>query len=144
MRTLQELPGQELFKYRAGADEYQPVGSTEVNEYLREVAGLDVTAKDFRTWGATVAVATALAGTEPPGSPTSAKRAIAAALREAAARLGNTPTVCRKSYVHPVVLEAYAAGGLALATPADPEPAGLTSMEQAVLELLRSSTPASG
>lgn len=145
VRRLQDLPGQELFKYRIGRDELQPVGSEEVNLYLREAAELDVTAKDFRTWGGTVLAAEWLARVEPPASATAAKKSIAASIRATAAKLGNTPAICRKSYVHPAVLDAFAAGRLRLALDGPAEPGsradalatGLSVSERAVLAFLR-------
>jgi DNA topoisomerase-1 len=83
-----------------------------VNQYLRELTGEPVTAKDFRTWGGTVVAAAALAITDPPTSDRDADRKVIAAYDVAAARLGNTRTVCRNCYVHPAVPEAYRDGSL--------------------------------
>ena len=85
-----------------------------MNEYLRTLTGREVTAKDFRTWAGTVLSANLLQEIGKPDSPTAAKRQIRAALQQVAARLGNTVAICRKCYVHPAVLDAYAAGALRL------------------------------
>lgn len=102
VRRCRELPGQELFQYLdEESGETQSVGSADVNEYLKEVTGRDVTAKDFRTWNGTVYVANMLRAFDGTVGITH----VSAAVREAARRLGNTPAICRKSYVHPKVLD---------------------------------------
>jgi DNA topoisomerase-1 len=142
IRRCQELPGQELFQYVDDEGEVRDVSSDDVNEYLREIAGGDFTAKDFRTWAGTVLAYRALRALEPAGSETAAKRNVVAAIRETAGRLGNTPAVARKSYVHPAVLEAYMDGrvGGALVEAAEEQelpPAEATPEEEdAVVELL--------
>lgn len=110
VRRCQAMPGQELFEYEDESGELRDVGSADVNDYLREAAGADVTAKDFRTWHATAHALALLRQPRDDGQPgcRSAKEILA----EVAARLGNTVAVCRKSYVHPGVLE-LAARGLA-------------------------------
>ncbi|MDQ3025647.1 MAG: DNA topoisomerase IB [Pseudomonadota bacterium] len=101
IRRCRELPGQTLFEYLDGEGKGQSIGSSDVNDYLKEIAGTDVTAKDFRTWAGTVFVATELARGEGPVGPSH----MVAAVREASRRLGNTPAICRKSYVHPQLLD---------------------------------------
>jgi DNA topoisomerase-1 len=101
VRRCRELPGQELFEYVDDAGAPQVIGSSDVNAYLQETAGREFTSKDFRTWAGSVFVAAVLAAGEPPVRLTD----MAAAVREAARLLGNTPAVCRKSYVHPRVLD---------------------------------------
>jgi len=101
VRRCRELPGQELFEYVDDSGAPQSIGSSDVNAYLQEIAGREFTSKDFRTWAGSVFVAAVLAAGEPPVRLTD----IAAAVREAARVLGNTPAVCRKSYVHPRVLD---------------------------------------
>ena len=96
-----DLPGQDLFQYLDDGDNVQTVSSSDVNEYLREITGREISTKNFRTWAGSVFVASELAREE---GPATASR-IAAAVREAAQRLGNTPAICRKSYVHPRVLD---------------------------------------
>lgn len=105
---VRELPGQELFQYLDEDGEPKVIGSGDVNEYLRELAGTEVTSKDFRTWGGSLTFTRALV-TE-PGKPS--QRAVTAALRHAADALGNTPAVCKRSYVHPGIAELYLGGGL--------------------------------
>ncbi|MEX2431642.1 MAG: DNA topoisomerase IB [Dehalococcoidia bacterium] len=109
---LQELPGQELFHYGDGNGNSHPVDSSEVNDYIREAMGEDFTAKDFRTFGGTVAAAMALREAGPFQSQTQAKRHVAKALDMVAARLRNTRAVCRKAYVHPQVIASYLDGTL--------------------------------
>jgi DNA topoisomerase-1 len=118
VRSCQELPGQHLFQYLDESGVQQRVSSTDVNAYLREVTGRDITAKDFRTWAGTVMTALHLFRMEAPKdkarSQTEAKRQARRVLEEVAHRLGNTVTICRKCYVHPLVLEAHLAGTLRL------------------------------
>ncbi len=113
IKTCQELPGQELLQYLNDDGEPQSITSGDVNAYLKEISGEDITAKDFRTWAGTVMVAIALAEFEGFDSAAQAKRNLRAAIEQVASRLGNTPTVCRKCYVHPDVLTAYLDGTLA-------------------------------
>src|SRR5207244_7047355 len=110
VRRCQELPGQELFQYVGADGRPHAVGSADVNDYLRALTGQDFTAKDFRTWAGTVLAACALATAARATSKTHAKREIARAIESVAQCLGNTKTVCRKSYIHPVILDAYADG----------------------------------
>lgn len=111
MRRCVELPGQELFQYVDAQSIAHGVGSSDVNAYLKEVTGSDFTAKDFRTWHATVDALELLSQCA-AGSKTEARRLATAALREVASRLGNTVSVCRKAYVHPAVLECFMSGSL--------------------------------
>ena len=110
VRACQELPGQELFQYVDEEGAAHDLGSEDVNAYLREVSGQDFTAKDFRTWAGTVLAAVALAEFEAFDSEAQAKKNIVRAIESVAKRLGNTPTVCRKCYVHPEVLGSYLDG----------------------------------
>lgn len=114
IRAVQELPGQHLFQYIDEDGERCAVTSSEVNDYLREVTGKHITAKDFRTWTGTVLAALALAEYEKADSEAAAKRNVRDAIEAVAARLGNTPTICRKCYVHPRVIDAYLADELKL------------------------------
>ncbi|MDP8957913.1 MAG: DNA topoisomerase IB [Actinomycetota bacterium] len=107
-----ELGGQELFTYLDEDDELVTVGSAEVNDYLRDLVGEDVTAKDFRTWGGTSLVARVLAELGPAGSDKEAAGNVLTAIDAAAEQLGNTRAVCRQSYVHPSIPEAYFQGRL--------------------------------
>lgn len=112
VRSCQELPGQHLFQYEDDDGAVHEISSSDVNEYIRSVAGPEVSAKDFRTWAGTVLTTTALSTREPFDSEAAAKRNIRKALEVVAARLGNTPAICRKCYVHPEVIAAYLDGEL--------------------------------
>lgn len=112
VERISELPGQELFQYLDDADEPHTVTSEDVNEYLREITDQDFTAKDFRTWTGTVLAARALQQFEAFDSEAQAKTNIVQAIEKVAQSLGNTPTICRKCYVHPVVLDSYLDGTL--------------------------------
>jgi DNA topoisomerase-1 len=103
----QDLPGQDLFQYLEEGGEAEDVTSQDVNEYLRQIAGEDFTAKDFRTWGGTVLAAIALSKQEEFETKKQATANIKTAICAVAELLGNTPAVCRKCYVHPVIVEAY-------------------------------------
>ncbi|MET0547070.1 MAG: DNA topoisomerase IB [Caulobacterales bacterium] len=105
VRAAQELPGQYLFQYEDGDGRPQAITSADINDYLRDASGRDVTAKDFRTWAGTVLAAQSLAEIGAAGSETAAKRNLRAAIDIVSKRLGNTPTICRKCYVHPAILE---------------------------------------
>jgi DNA topoisomerase-1 len=102
----QDLPGQDLFQYVENG-EARDITSQDVNEYLRQIAGEEFTAKDFRTWGGTVLAAIALSKQEEFETKKQAKSNIKTAICAVAELLGNTPAVCRKCYVHPVIVEAY-------------------------------------
>jgi len=105
-----DLPGQDLFQYLDDDGERHTVGSADVNDYLRTITGEDYTAKDFRTWSGTVLAALALQEFEAVDSDTQARKNVVRAIESVAERLGNTPSVCRKCYVHPAVLDAYLDG----------------------------------
>lgn len=107
VRQCQDLPGQELFGYLDDDGQPRDIGSTDVNEYLREATGQEFTAKDFRTWAGTTLAAQALRECEDFDSQAAAKRNITQAIERVAARLGNTKVVCRKCYIHPVIFDAY-------------------------------------
>ena len=148
VRRCQELPGQELFQYVGPDGEPVDVASDDVNAYLREISGADITAKDFRTWAATVLAYRALRGMVPDPRDRVAHKQVTEAVRVTADWLGNTPAVARGSYVHPAVLDAYLDGsfrgqGRATDQPAPVEAtstaAGLPepAEEAAVLRILR-------
>ncbi|MBV9076032.1 MAG: DNA topoisomerase IB [Methylobacteriaceae bacterium] len=107
VKECQDIPGQELFQYIDDDGQRQDVTSADVNAYLKEITGRDVTAKDFRTWAGTVLAALALAEFETFDTDAMAKKNVRAAIESVSARLGNTPTICRKCYVHPEVLHSY-------------------------------------
>ncbi len=112
VRACQELPGQRLFQYEDEQGHLEPVHSDDVNAWLAEVAGGQYSAKDFRTWSGSVLAAARLRDAGAPASDTEMKHHIVAAIDEVAGRLGNTRAVCRASYIHPIVLEAFASGTL--------------------------------
>ena len=104
VKACQELPGQRLFQYVDEGGELKEVTSADVNDYLKEITGRDVTAKDFRTWAGTVLAAIALKELDN----------VKAAIERVAQRLGNTPAICRKCYVHPEILSSFEQGELLL------------------------------
>ena len=108
----QELPGQELFNYLDENGVCRDVTSTDVNAYLREITGGEFTAKDFRTWAATVAALSELSARQPPATKRGGSMAVTEVMRKVSSMLGNTPTICRKCYVHPAVVQAYLDGRL--------------------------------
>ncbi len=142
VKACQDLPGQELFQYVGEDGELKDVTSADVNGYLREITGQDITAKDFRTWAGTVMAAMALQEFEAFDTQAAAKKNVRAAIERVAARLGNTPTICRKCYVHPEILQSYAEGALLLEIRREVEEelredlASLRPEEAAVLALL--------
>ena len=111
----QSLPGAELFQYIDEDGERQSIGSGDVNDYIREIAGEDFTAKDFRTWAGTMLASEALLTIGPAATAREAKANVNAAIDQVAERLNNTRAVCRKYYIHPAILDAYADGRLAAA-----------------------------
>lgn len=137
-KRCQELPGQQLFQYETDEGEVRPVRSAEVNAYLREATGLDVTAKTFRTWDGSVRAAELLAGIDVPGSERARRGVLAAAIEEVACGLGNTPAVCRGSYIHPRVIERWERDELADAWRSGPARAkqGVASSERRLLHVL--------
>ncbi len=145
IKACQELPGQELLQYVDEAGNCQDVTSTDVNNYLKEITGQDITAKDFRTWAGTVLAAMALNELRSFDSAAQAKRNLRAAIEKVAGKLGNTSTICRKCYVHPEVLNSYMDGNLVLELKSKAESELRSDVqilkpeEAAVLALLRSS-----
>jgi DNA topoisomerase-1 len=112
VQRCQELPGQELFQYVDDDGVRQSVSAEDVNGYLHDIAGRDVTAKDFRTWAGTMLTAEALREMGPAPSRRQAEKNVVAAIDRTAERLGNTRSVCRKYYIHPALLEAYLEGSV--------------------------------
>lgn len=110
IKQCEDLPGYELFQYVEEDGERHAIDSADVNEYLREITGQHFTAKDFRTWAGSVLACDLLRGMGAFENATQAKKNVVAAIKAVAAKLGNTPSVCRKCYVHPAVLEAYLGG----------------------------------
>lgn len=141
VRACQELPGQNLFQYLDERGEPQKVTSSDVNDYLREAAGHEVTAKDFRTWAGTVEAALAFNHIEGPPL----KKHVREVVTQVAEKLGNTPTVCRKCYIHPDIIAAYEQGELSLGSHIDQESEDRTTLDRAertVLRFLKSRLPA--
>ena len=112
VQRCQELRGEELFKYLDDEGKRQEVDAEDVNAYLQEVTGRDITAKDFRTWAGTMLAAEALRKMGPAKNKREAERNIVAAVDMTAKRLGNTRSVCRKYYIHPALIEAYLEGSV--------------------------------
>lgn len=110
VQRCQDLPGQELFQYLDAKDKRQSISSDDVNAYLRELTGRDITAKDFRTWAGTMLAARELRALGPAPSQRQARRNILQAVDTVAERLGNTRAVCRKYYIHPALQDAYLQG----------------------------------
>jgi DNA topoisomerase-1 len=150
VQRCQEMHGQEIFQYLDASGTRKLLVSDDVNDYLRKASGRDITAKDFRTWGGTMAAAVALQAMGPAASPGEAERNIVRALDVVAERLGNTRTVCRKFYVHPALLAAYQSGLTApLASTVETRgdrrassPAALRRDEAVVLQFLHESVEA--
>jgi DNA topoisomerase-1 len=143
IRACQELPGQELLQYFDESGNMRAVTSSDVNAYLKEITGQDVTAKDFRTWAGTVLAALALKELEIFKTIAEAKRNLRATIAQVALRLGNTPTICRKCYIHPEVLKTYLAGKLTLEVEEEIESHGVDELgllqpeEAALVGMLR-------
>ena len=144
VRRCQELPGQDLFSYVGDDGIPHDLTSDDVNDYLREASGIDMTAKDFRTWAGTVLAYRALRALAPVENGRAAKKNVVEAVKLTADQLGNTPAVARKSYVHPAVLDAYLEGtiGGALLEAAeeqpDPPPVATSNETAEVVRLIRS------
>ena len=136
VRRCHELGGQELFAFESADGEVVDLTSTHVNDYLRSTTGLDISAKVFRTWGGTVVAADHLARFGSVDGDLDVEARVLEAIDAAAAALGNTRTVCRASYVHPAVIEAYQEGAMADVWDRVRQGANLTRAERLVIELL--------
>jgi DNA topoisomerase-1 len=138
VRKCQQLPGQRLFEY-ADDKGVHAVSSEDVNNYLMEITGGNFTAKDFRTWKATAVAMRALRRASTSGKPL--KKHVKEAIAQAAEHLGNTPTICKKRYIHPAVLEDYLNGAPAMFSNGGPAkhktPSGVSAEEKAILRLLQ-------
>jgi DNA topoisomerase-1 len=144
VKACNETPGYELFEYLDHDGNPHAVNSTDVNDYLRDISGEHFTAKDFRTWAGTVLACALLHDCETCDSPsqTQLKKNIVVAIKSVSQRLGNTPSVCRKCYVHPAVLDSYLSGSLtsilsALNPPKSTSPHALNPEETALMHLLQ-------
>jgi DNA topoisomerase-1 len=135
LRACQELPGQLLFQYETAEGGLSPITSTEINSYLRDVTGADVTAKDYRTWGGTVLAAKLLHELSATGG--NRKKMLAEVIRQVAAQLGNTPTICRQCYIHPQIQELFLTDTLKLRPRATKTDTPLDPYERSVLSLLK-------
>jgi len=141
VKACRDLPGYELFQYVDDAGELKGIESSDVNEYIREICSEAFTAKDFRTWAGTVMAACELCQFPPHRSQTAAKKNVVAAIKTVAGRLGNTTAVCRKSYIHPVVFDAYLDGDVIKpGRRRIPSAAALSAEEAAVVALLERRT----
>jgi DNA topoisomerase-1 len=136
VKRCHELEGQHLFSYRDRDGGIHGVSSGDVNGYLHEAVGPDTSAKVFRTWGASSGVVGILAPDEPPAEDADQEKHILFAIDSAAASLGNTRAVCRQSYVHPVVLDAFRSGDLHDTWSASRAAAGLTRADRTLLKVL--------
>jgi DNA topoisomerase-1 len=149
MRRLQDLRGQDLFKYLDDDGTEHKIGSNDLNDYLHEITGEEITAKDFRTWAATNLAALALRDFEGSDTAAKSKKNVLRAVESVAKILGNTPSICRKCYIHPAIFEGYLDGTLLQGIKAradeilDEKAPGLTAEELAVMAYLdrRLSTP---
>jgi DNA topoisomerase-1 len=145
LNRCQDLPGEQLFEWVDDEGAPHSIESDDVNEYLREISGKEFTSKDFRTWAGTVLALCALHEIGPSSSKTEMKRQVVHAIGQVSKRLGNTPAVCRRCYVHPDVLSAYADGRLLklrLGTRITSSENGLRNEERAVLRLLANGSTA--
>jgi DNA topoisomerase I len=135
-----ELPGYEIFQYLDDSGERQVVDSSDVNEYLQNITGEEITAKDFRTWGGTLLSAVYLIEIGPFNNKTQAEKNVVTAIKKVAKDLGNLPSTCRNYYVHPIIIESYQKGNLIpyfeRVRNSENKPLGLTKDEYAVIELL--------
>lgn len=136
VRRCQNLPGQELFTYLDDEGQPRDVASEHVNAYLREVSGIDLSAKDFRTWAGSVFAFECLANQPSPKRKKDIKRAVVEAVASVSCRLGNTPAVCRRSYIHPAVIEAFESGSGFPPGRGNRSRAGLSAEESALLRFL--------
>jgi DNA topoisomerase-1 len=143
VKRCQDLPGQVLFQYQDDDGNPVPITSTDVNAYLRERSGLDLTAKSFRTWGGTLFAACELVEVERPESKRMRQRAVNEVMKVTSEVLGNTPAVCKRSYVHPAVVQAFDDGVLREVWASGPnrDGYGLSADERRLLHLLEEAPP---
>lgn len=137
LRQARDIPGEELFQYRSETGETHAIQSSDVNTYLRQISGSDVTAKDFRTWHGTVQMLMHLCEVGPAKTATEAKRQLQSAIKTTATRLGNRPATCRGYYIHPEVIESYLSRKLFKTLSSREKPRTLHDCEQALLTLVR-------
>jgi DNA topoisomerase I len=139
VKRCRDLPGDELFQYLDDEGHQHSVDSSDVNAYLRAITSDDFSAKDFRTWAGTLSTAVLLHEIGPESSERAAKRRLNEVISRTAERLGNTPSVCRKCYVHPLIVEAYLTGQVVprIAAAAGKVEAKLRADERAVVAFLK-------
>src|SRR5690606_23224014 len=135
LKACQDLPGQQLLQYQDDSGAIHDVTSSDVNAYLKDITGAEITAKDFRTWAGTVLTTTALQDFGGFDTVAEAEKNIRTAIKAVAVHLGNTASICRKFYVHPEVLRACLDGSLLVA--ARRTESGLTPQEGMVLALMK-------
>ena len=142
--ALERTPGRRLFRYREAEGQWADLSARDVNEYLHALVGVPYTAKDFRTWGGTLRAAQVLSDLGPPRSPTEARKNVVTAVRLVAAELGNTPTIARKSYIHPMILSRYLDDGETITPPRvrrSTSAASHTAEERALIDFLNRHFP---
>lgn len=137
VKTMQDLPGQHLFQYLGEDGERHEVTSGDINRYLREISGADITSKDFRTWSGTVLAAVGFREIGKAETAAGANRNVRTVVEAVSAVLGNTPAVCRKCHIHPEIVDSYLAGTLRLRIMPEGDAGGLSAEEQAVLRFLK-------
>jgi DNA topoisomerase-1 len=140
IQRCQDIPGYELFQYVDSEGEHHTIDSADVNDYLREATEQYFTAKDFRTWTGTVLACTKLHEFDVFESESEAKKNVVEIVKSVAARLGNTPSVCRKCYIHPLVIEAYLSGAFTKTIReqhSEESPAGLQWEETVLMKLMQ-------
>lgn len=140
IRRVKDIPGQELFQYVDSDGQRHSIGSADVNEYLKQITGRDYTAKDFRTWSGTLHTTMALKVLERFVTEAEAKQNVVKAIEIAASKLGNTPAICKKCYVHPLIIESYMAGAMfdMIEAPVEEgDDKNLGCVEQYILNLLQ-------
>ena len=139
VKKCKDIPGQDLFQYYDDNGNHRNIGSADVNNYLKEIAKDDFTAKDYRAWAGTVNALTAFQNLAAAENKTDCKRKIIEVLDEVASKLGNTRTVCKKYYVHPTVIAAFEKGSVWKYKP-NPKNSELRPEESALIELLQNET----
>lgn len=143
VKACQDIPGYELFRYVDDEGGAQTIDSADVNTYLREIAGRDCSAKLFRTWAATMEALAALRRLAPTRSVAARQRNLVQVVKDVAVKLGNTPAICRRCYIHPAVIDCYLSGDLgrsleALSKRSAMRPSRLSPSERLTLAFLRS------
>lgn len=139
VKKCKDIPGQDLFQYYDDNGDRHCIGSSDINNYLKNITGEDFTAKDFRAWAGSVSALECFQKMEQPENQTESKRKIVEVLDEVASKLGNTRTVCKKYYVHPTVIAAFERGTIWNYDPQNKD-SELNPQEYALVELLQNET----